>query len=339
MPKASSSRKPKAKSKSNKRTATKTAQRSSVTPGAATALALPQYPKTAEQADQTPPRQLPPAWEIARAAGQLIWDHRKTLGGVIGVYALLNLVLVQGLVNGVNVASLKGQVAQSLGGHPGQVVSGLAVFAYMVGSAGGSLNSGGGAYGLFLVVIASLAFVWALKQALDGVAFQIREAYYRSMHPLIPVVLVLLIVGVQLLPALLGATLYNLLVNNSIVIGPIEIGIVALIFAGSVFATLYMLSASVPALYIVATTPDMTPRTALQLGRQLVRGRRWPMVRKLLFLPVVLFLAGGVIMVPFIALAAPLAPWAFFVVSVLALAALHGYLYTLYRELANESIE
>jgi len=96
-----------------------------------------------------------------------------------------------------------------------------------------------------------------------------------------------------------------------------------------------LISASIFALYIVAL-PEMTPIKALRSASALVKNRRWSVMRKLLWIPLVFSVLAAVIMLPIIVVAAPLAPWVYFVLSILALLALHSYLYTLYRELLNE---
>jgi hypothetical protein len=96
-----------------------------------------------------------------------------------------------------------------------------------------------------------------------------------------------------------------------------------------------MISSSLFALYIV-TLPDMTPMKALRSARELVRHRRWTVLRKILCLPLILLVAGAVIMLPIIIVLTPLAQWVFFLLTMLALVAAHAYMYTLYRELLNE---
>jgi hypothetical protein len=96
--------------------------------------------------------------------------------------------------------------------------------------------------------------------------------------------------------------------------------------------SIYMVSASIFALYIV-TLPDMLPRQALRSARELVRYRRWQIIRKVFFLPVFVILAIGVIIVPLILYAPPIVPIVFYILSMLSILFAHTYLYSLYREL------
>ena len=52
--------------------------------------------------------------------------------------------------------------------------------------------------------------------ASGGPGPRVRDAYYRGMFPLVPFVLVLALIGLQLLPLVIGATLYNIAVTNGI---------------------------------------------------------------------------------------------------------------------------
>ncbi len=96
-----------------------------------------------------------------------------------------------------------------------------------------------------------------------------------------------------------------------------------------------MISSSIFALYIV-TLPDMTPLKALRSARELVKGRRWAVILRLLSLPVILLIVAAIIMVPIIIVLTPVAQWVFFLLTMFTLVAVHAYMYTLYRELLNE---
>ncbi|HVI60648.1 MAG TPA: hypothetical protein VM535_00655, partial [Candidatus Saccharimonadales bacterium] len=108
-----------------------------------------------------------------------------------------------------------------------------------------------------------------------------------------------------------------------------------LLFGLLTLFSLYMISSSLFALYIV-TLPDMTPRKALRSARELVRDRRWTVLRKILCLPVILFLGAALVMVPIIIWLTPLAQWVFFLLTMFALVAVNTYMYSLYRELLND---
>lgn len=281
------------------------------------------------------PVRLPSVYGITKKATLTVWQHRTLFGGIIVVYGLLNLLLVQGIAGTSNISSLKDSLDQIFTGNFAQLSSAFGVFSVMLSSAGNSSSPTAGAYQFFLALIFSLALIWALRQVLAGQKIRIRDAYYRGMYPLIPFVLVLLIMGLQLIPMIIGSTLYNLVITQGIAVFAVEKLIWALLYALLALLSLYMLSSSVFALYIV-TLPDMTPVKALRSARELVRNRRWTVVRKIVCLPIILLVAAGLVMVPIIIWLTPLAKWTFFILTMSVLLGVHAYIYTLYRELLNE---
>lgn len=281
------------------------------------------------------PVKLPNVWQLTRAAALILWRYRRLFIGITLIYGLLNLVLVQGLASGTNVSNLKSELNQVFTGHFGSLASSLSVFVVLVGGAGNGSSQTAGAYQLFLGLITSLAVIWALRQVLAGATIRIRDTYYRGMYPLIPFILVLVVVGLQLLPLLIGSLLYGIVNSNGIAVHFVEKLIWILIYAGLALWSLYMLSSSLLALYIV-TLPDMTPRRALRSARDLVNHRRWTVLRKILCLPLILLVVAALIMVPIIIWLTALAQWVFFLLTMFALVAVHAYMYTLYRELLNE---
>ena len=244
-------------------------------------------------------------------------------------------MLAQGLSGGTDISTLKDTLSEVFTGNFSAVASSLTIFVTRVGSAGNTTNQTAGAYQIFLALLGSLAIIWALRQIFAGSSPRVRDGYYRGMAPLVPFILVLLVIGLQLIPLVVGSTLYGLIINNGIAVYFVEKLLWALLCGLLALVTFYMLSSSLFALYIV-TLPDMTPMRALRSARELVRYRRWTVLRKVLCLPLVLLLAAALIMLPIIILAAPLAQYVFFLLTMSTLVAVHAYMYTLYRELLNE---
>lgn len=280
-------------------------------------------------------KKLPNSWQLARKASLTLWGHRKFFLGTTLVYGLLDIILAQALSGGTDVSSLKNTLNQASTGHFGALGSGLSIFGTLLGSTAGNAGTSAGAYQFFLVLIASLAVIWALRQVLSGNPARIRDTYYRGMYPLVPFVLVLLVIAAQLIPLLIGSTVYALVINNGIAVLLVEKLAWALLFALLAAWSLYMVSSSLFALYIV-TLPDMTPLTALRSAKDLVRRRRWTVLPKILCLPVMLLMAGAIIMLPIIIWLTPLSKWVFFLLTILSLPAIHAYMYTFYRELLDE---
>lgn len=281
------------------------------------------------------PLKLPSIWRLTKTAAQTLWQHKRLFIGIALVYGLFNVLLAQGLSGGTDVSTLKEALNQVSTGHFGFLASGLSIFVTLIGSAGNTTSQTAGAYQIFLALISSLSVIWALRQVLSGSRPRVRDTYYRGMYPLIPFLLVLMVVGLQLIPLLIGASLYSLVISNGIAVFFVEKLVWALLYGVLALLTLYMLSSSLFALYIV-TLPDMTPLKALRSARELVRYRRWTVLRKIFCLPIILLVAAAVVMLPIIIVLTPLAQYVFFLLTMFALVAVHAYMYTLYRELLNE---
>lgn len=277
-------------------------------------------------------KKLPNVLELVKTSSQTLWRFRYLLVGISLVYGLLNLILVQGLSNSSDIAGLKNQLNQTIHGHFSSLLSGLSVFVLLVGSAGNGSSQTAGSYQLFLAIIASLAVIWALRNLLAGHDIKLKDAYYKGMYPFIPFILILLVIAIELSPLIIGATIYGTVISSDIAIGLVERILFLVIFILFASLTFYWLSSSVFALYIV-TLPDMTPIKALKSAKQLVKGRRFIVFRKLIALPIILIIVAAIIMLPIIIWLTVLSKWIFFLLTMLALIAVHTYLYTLYREM------
>ncbi|MFA5003801.1 MAG: hypothetical protein WC498_00805 [Candidatus Saccharimonadales bacterium] len=266
---------------------------------------------------------------------RLQFKNWKLFGGIVLIYGLLNLVLVRGISGSSDLGSIKSLLDSVFSGSAGHVKSAFLSFAYLLSTSGSGNTQTSGVYQSLLVIIGSLAFIWALRQVIAKNSPRIRDSFYRGMYPLIPFLLVLLVIGLQLLPLAIGGSLYSSVISNGIAIHTYEKFIFGFIFFLLSWLSLYWITSSMFALYIVSL-PDMTPIKALRSAKQLVRRRRLLIWRKLIFLPVIMLLIATAVEIPLILFLTVLAPWAFFVLSMVALAIVHGYLYSLYRELIDD---
>jgi hypothetical protein len=277
-------------------------------------------------------RPLPKGRVLLKRTFQLLWANKKVFGGLAIIYALLNIALVRGLASSSNLTDVKSTFDLVLHGFSGKLVTSLAGFVTLLGDSGTGASATSGVYQYILLTICGLAVIWTLRQAGAKQVVRVRDGFYRGMHPLVPFVLVQLTIGLQLMPIVVGSALYTMLIGGGILIHFWERVPMYALFALLAWWSLRMLSGSIFAMFIVAL-PDMTPLRALRRARHLVHGRRLQVWRKLIFLPVALLVLAAAIEIPLITFLTPLAPWAFFGISVLVLPVAYGYLYTLYREM------
>ncbi|HSX43337.1 MAG TPA: hypothetical protein VLF59_04595 [Candidatus Saccharimonadales bacterium] len=292
-------------------------------------------PRTWRKSHEPTPahRPLPAAYRILATAFRQLWGAKKMVGGTVLVYGILNVILVKGLSASGDVQSIKTALDGGANGGAGAHLSSAFVsFAYLLATSGSDSTQAASVYQYLLLLVCSLAFIWLLRQLTAQHTVRIRDGFYSGMYPLVPFILVLFIVCLQLLPLLISTTLLSFIFSNGIASTIWEqiLFIVPTILLS--YWTLRMVTASVFAVYIV-TLPDMTPLRALRSAKQLVRGRRLNLFAKLLFLPFALLLLACLVELPLILFATPVAPWMFLVLSIVAFAVVHAYLYTLYREM------
>lgn len=272
---------------------------------------------------------LPSSFKLVGDSFLLIRKHWRVLGGIVAIYLILNMIFVGALSNiGGAVDQIRVNFQATGAKHFAEALSGLGT---LIGSSGTSGSGSASVLQLFLVIIESLVIIWALRQLFSGQAIRVKQAYYNAAMPLIPFLLVLGVFFLQLLPLTLGSALITALATSlfSSAVATIIIGTIVVLLATWSF---YMLSGSIFALYIV-TLPEMQPRQALRSAKNLVRFRRWAVIRKGLFLPVFLLLAFAAIIIPLILYADWVVAPVFFVMTMSSILFIHTYMYNLYRGL------
>ncbi len=279
-----------------------------------------------------PAGSLPSALVISKKARTLLLKNWRPVLGIILVYGILYIVLVRGFSSPLDILSLKSNLSQTLGANMSKLTFTGAALAMLVGSSGSNNAQSAGTFHTILLVILTLALIWVFRQFAAGNKPTTRGAFYLGMYPLIPFVLVLLCMLLQTTPMFLAIFLFNIVIGGGFAVNGFEQALWFIFFGGLALLSLYMLTSSLFALYIV-TLPDMTPLKALRSAGGLVFSRRLSIARKLLALPVILLLLIVIVVVPAIYFIPVVAPWVYFALTLVGLLYLHAYLFTLYREL------
>lgn len=273
---------------------------------------------------------LPSGGQLLGSSLKLLKKNWKPFAGIAAIYGFINIALIQ-TVNSSDVANAKDAFTGVFSGTLGELTAGAGSFLYLLGLSG-NVASATGSYQLLLMIVSSLAMIWALRQAFAGKKVRIRDAYYKGMYPLIPFMLVLVVIGLQVIPVVIGSSLLSTVMGNGLASHPAEVVAWSALFFLLALLSLYMLASSVLALYAVAL-PDMTPLGALRSMREVVQLRRWTVIRRLLYLPLMLLIASAFVMIPLILFATSVAAWMFYALMVVYFIIIHTYLYSLYRSL------
>ncbi len=275
-----------------------------------------------------PTRKLTGSFRLFADSISLLRQHWKLFGGITLIYILLSIVLVGALSGDYSFTELRKGFEDEFG----RLAASLALFSVLISTSGSPNSESGAVYQTIVVLVVSLATIWALRQVLAGEKIQIRDAFYKGMYPLVPLVLVLLFLTILFIPAVVAGFLFTVVLAGGLAVTVLEqvlwSGLILLLFIWSV----YLVTNRIFAVYIV-TLPDMRPMAAIRAARRLVYWRRWAVIRKLVFLPFAMFLLGAIIILPIIAFVPAIVQYVFLVLSMFALVFAHTYAYSLYKEL------
>jgi hypothetical protein len=261
-----------------------------------------------------------------------VFGNWKLFGGIVLIYGIFNLLLVRGLSGSANLTNVKSSIDQAFTGSARGIESSATSFLVLLTSSGSGNTAAAGPYQFILLVVCGLAIVWALRQTTAKHVIRIRDSFYEGMRPLVQSILVVFVIALQLLPLVIGTTIYNLVLSAQIATNGTEKIVLGIVCLLPVILSIRMIVASIFALYIV-TLPGMTPLRALRTSSELVYKRRLLVLRKLVLLPISMLVIAAIIELPLIAWLTPAAEWVFFGLSMVALVYVHAYLYGLYREL------
>ncbi len=277
------------------------------------------------------PKSLPRIRDILRQTNLLIKQNKRIFFGLTFIYLLLNFVLVQGLGSTFSIVQTKQEFESVLGDNAGLGGS-FALFGYLVGSFNGQLSEVAGLYQLFFSLITILATVWLTRLILSGESPSLRDGYYKGVYPLVPFILIMLVVGLQLIPALIGNFLYANVVAQGLSVTALETTAWLILFVLLMILSFYMITSSIFALYIV-TLPDVRPFQALRSARDLVLHRRLGVIARLLVLPIIITVILSAIFIPLIIFTPALVEPLFLVATSMILVYSVIYGYNLYRGL------
>ncbi len=274
------------------------------------------------------PKKISGSFRLLADSLSTIRQHWKLFSGMMLVYLVLSLLLVGGLGGEINVAELRDDMAAELG----KFAASLTIFSQLLGSAGSAGTEVGSAYQAIIIVVVSLAVIWSLRQLMAGEKIGLRDAFYKGMYPLVPFILVLMIIGLQLLPLAIGGFLFNVIISGQFAVNALEVILWSLPVILLSLISVYFICSSIFALYIV-TLPDVRPMAALRSARKLVRGRRFGIIRKLIFLLAAFVLLAGLLAVPVIMFVPAATIILFILLGAFGFVFAHVYIYSLYREL------
>lgn len=275
---------------------------------------------------------LPNWWQLTNKSLWLMRANWRQLLVYVLVMGFLTMLFVRGFSSVVDTTEIRETLDGIVDDADLGLTTGFTAFGLLLSSTADSADGVGQLYQSVLLVIGSLAVIWLYRQQQAGNTVTMKMAFYRGMYPLIPYLLLIVVAGLQLLPAILGNTLFTILQQSNLIVNGLEMILWASLLIMTFIASFYMLSNTLIALYVV-TLPEMTPMLALKKSKEIVAHRRLAIMLRMLALILVMLFAVLVLVLPMIFIVPSVAEWWFFALSILAIPFLHGYMFSLYREL------
>ncbi len=264
---------------------------------------------------------------------RIIRRYWKPFGLATLVYGLLYFVFIRVLTN-VDFNQLNASVVAVFGGGEESIATRTVAVGTLFGQSAQFDNQTGVLF-FVIAMVASLAIIWLLRALWSSRKLKVKEAYYQGMYPFVPVVLVVLVMFLQAIPFSIGTFLFQTAFDQGLAASFIEkLGFVSVLMAGIILSS-YWIIGSIMAFY-AATVPGKTPLESLDIAKQMLKGRRFAVLKEALIFMVV---TGLMILVPMLAViyvfsqAAVVLAAIFIVIS---LPWMHMYFYGLYRDLLNE---
>jgi hypothetical protein len=290
-------------------------------------------------------------WEFTSYVWKVLWSNRNIFILLAAVYASL-MVLMTGIASQDTYTKLADKISVNSGNILsvtwGEISKASSLFSTAIGGGFSQTTSDvQQVYAGLILLLAWLTTVWLLRNILAGHKVKLRDGLYSAGSPMFSTAIVAVVFLVQLLPfalALVGIYAASTTGLFNIAIGAIIFWIVAGLLTALSF---YWVISTFFALVIV-TLPGMYPFRAIRAANNLVVGRRFKILLRLLWLVFVTVLAWALIMIPIIILDSwfknawsaiswvPTIPLALLALSSLTTVWVSSYIYLLYRQVVDD---
>lgn len=280
---------------------------------------------------------LPSSFKVFKDSLVVLKKNKKLFLVYVLVMGLLQAALVKGFNNNFALGEIK-DVLNSAGLSVTNLYAGVLIFASLITSSN-TLNSDiATLYQGILFIIGSLSVIWIIRKINSNTKEKItvKKSYYYGMGQLVQFLIVLFVITIELIPLIAGFGLVNLLMVETVSFSATETFAILTLCFSLALLSLYMISGSVAAMYIV-TLPNAVPIKSIIASNQLLALHRWSVMRKLLMLCVYLFVINGIFLIPIIIFLPSnlgfIAEYTFLFFSIINFVVFHNFLYTMYKKL------
>jgi len=192
-----------------------------------------------------------------------------------------------------------------------------------------------------------LTTVWLIRAQLSGRDPKLRDGLYNAGSPIISTFLVVMILLLQLAPAFIGYTIYNIAANTNALANGIVAFLASVILILMIILSVYLITSTVIALIVVAL-PGMYPWRAIAIAGDLVTGRRLRILLRITWMIFILAVSWLAIILPILLFTSwmqttyeftswiPIAPIVLSLASTTGIVFGSSYIYLLYRGIVND---
>ena len=201
---------------------------------------------------------------------------------------------------------------------------------------------------IFLVIW--LVTVWLLRHQLSGNKVKLRDGLYNACAPIISTALVVVVLIVQMVPALIALVVYSAAVATDFLATPLYAVIFWTVGGALFLLSLFLITSTIFAL-VTVTIHGMYPLKAIKISGDLVTSRRLRVILRLVWMLFSVAVLWIVTMLPIIMLDSwlqrsfdwaeglPIVPIALLIVSSISIIFASSYIYLLYRRLIADDAD
>ncbi len=262
-------------------------------------------------------------------------DHKKFWSILFGWYLLFNLLFVRGLASAVNISSANQEFKKVFAGQSNQTLK--TTFSSLNLLLNQSSSGSSQVFNFFLVVFLISIILWSLKNFANQKQISVRQATYQGIDRLIPIFIVIFFIFLDFIPAIVTVYIYSQISHYHIDQTIIEKILWFIVFLGGIFITIYLLVAHLISLVVIINQPDLMPRQAIRQANKIVKNRRFIVVLDLLIFLILILIVALLIMLGAIVGLSVIAPWVYYLLTILILPIVIVFIDVLYRNLINES--
>jgi len=294
---------------------------------------------------------LPGYIKFTTYVSKTVWSNRKIFILLGVVYAVITLLLV-GLASQDLYNTMSSTITQTsgdlFGGGLGQVgKAGLLFLTTATGGISQNLTEAQQIYAGLILLLAWMTTVWLLRNILAGHKVKLRDGLYNAGAPIVSTFVVAIVFIVQLLPLGLALIAYSAASATGLLNGGVEAMLFWIAFGLLTLLSLYWITSTFFALVMV-TLPGMYPIRAIKTANDLVLGRRFRLLLRLIWMFVMVLLIWTLVMIPIIMIDMwvkdawsaiswfPTIPLLLLILSTITVVWVSSYVYLLYRKVVDD---